>query len=220
MHDRNIVRHHTRIGRRLRAARFRRKLGIGLLVTHVAGRTKREQRTNCAVDLMRVHYVARYKSSAGTTTIDVVDLSTGHQVVEGITIQRFTDLKADEFLSLRHQRVLDGKLRNVRNRDLVAPLLGNRTDLSDGHCLANRRHTFGKRAIWKWYAIVPRCGVGRAATLRECQRIAKLVGHQLPTRQRQRFVGNKIFNIGRKLGGCIGRGHRRLAPLTARGALA
>src|SRR5437879_1326096 len=107
--------------------------------------------------------------------------------------------------------MLDGQLSDVGNGDLVTPLLGSSRDLLDGHGLADRRDAFRERRVGEGNTEIPRCGVGSPKTFGKSERIAELVSHQLLARQRERFLGDIVGNIGRKLGGLVRR-HVTVSP--------
>ena len=147
---------------------------------------------------MGIHDVAGRERSARAARVDVIDLRAAHQVIEGVALQRFRDLQAEELDRLLEQRMLDRHLRNVGDGDLVTPLQRGCRNLADGHDLADGRHALGERRVRQRHAVITGCGVGEPAPFGQRQRVAKLVNHQLPACQRQRLIGNIGFNVSLK----------------------
>ena len=106
----------------LRLAPARVNLNISGLIPHKARRAESIERAGNAVNLMRIHHVTSNERNARAASVDVIDLRERHPSIKGVTVERLTDLKPHEVHGSVEQRVLNGKLRNVRDRNLVAPL--------------------------------------------------------------------------------------------------
>src|SRR5208337_4361673 len=151
---------------------------------------------------------ASHEQIARAAGVHVVDLRAGEQRVEGVALERLRDLQTNQLDGLLEERMLDGQLSHVGDGELVTPLLRDSRHLLDRHRLADGWDAFRQRSEGKRDTLEARRGVGSAAALRQNERVAELVGHELTPRQRQSLVGNEGFNVRRELR-CDVRGHVR-----------
>ena len=217
MDDRGVVRVGARVFRGVGAAAIDRVLLVGLLVAHEARSANGFEVGGGARDGRRVEVVGRLKRSARATEVDVVDLRERHQVVEGVALQCFAHLQADQFGGLREQRVEDGHLGNVGDDDLVTPLLADSRHLTDRQRLAERgADAFRKRLVGQRDAVVAGCGVGGAPALLKAQRVAELIRDKLAPRERESFFLDERDDVRREVRRSVITGH--CGPLSGHNA--
>ena len=190
MKNSGVVRSRAGIARRLGLARPGINLHVGHFVAHKARSAKIVEHRHRTVDLVGVQHITGEKRSPRAARVDVIDLSAGHQVIEGVALQCFCRLQADKVRCLLENRVLRRHLRDVGDGDLVTPLLALRRNLLNGHLLTNRRDALRQRLIRQRYTLIPRCSISRPVTLRKRRHVAELVHNQLAASEREGFIGD------------------------------